>query len=663
MNKKIFKTFSAYLFVLFLTEVMFRIVNKLDILSLDLAIIFFTSSLISIILTNLTILLRGIYAKIFTYVILVILIGYIFLQLGFVNFLGAYASFSTSSQLEAVWEFIPVFLTSFSLKYFLIFLPFLTLIVFNVFKKHYFKYNFKKTIEGYNKKSPILFLLIVYVFSVLGISFLVFNNNSKKELFFSPENSHLSVKEFGVLFYTASDIVSIFNDKEDFVDEIIIDKSDDFVNTSRMIDDTIWLSILEKEKNPTFKVIHEYLLNRDIPEKNDYTGLFKDKNLIIVMLESVNDVITFPEYFPNFAKLMENGIYFDNNYSPRNTNPTGNNEFSGITSLYSINNVNTINAYSKNVYPYSIFSMFKKEGYDVVSMHNHYDQFYRRSIAHYNMGVDKYYGVQSLDIPYSTTWHTWASDSDLAVSAMNILKTTYLNNPFMLWLTMVTPHFPYGVSSKYGDLYIDEFKDLKIPLSYKRYLSKVKVSDDALGILLDELTDLNLLDDTVIVVYADHYPYVINSATQKALLNRSFDNIEKEKVPFVISNPSLKGTINHSYTSFLNIAPTIFNLFDLEYDPRIYFGEDLFSQEFSNIIVTHNRSWKGDLGFYNIETGRVLYNGDEKYESDDIKKLNEKIKNDVKISNLIVKYDYFNKLQKEIEKYKEMEEENEISDS
>ena len=87
-------------------------------------------------------------------------------------------------------------------------------------------------------------------------------------------------------------------------------------------------------------------------------ALFKDKNLIVVMMESVNDVIYNEEYFPNFYKLATEGWYFENNYSPRNSCATGNNEFSAMTGLYSIYNSCTSNVYVKNTYYEAIFNLF-----------------------------------------------------------------------------------------------------------------------------------------------------------------------------------------------------------------------------------------------------------------------------------------------------------------
>ena len=78
--------------------------------------------------------------------------------------------------------------------------------------------------------------------------------------------------------------------------------------------------------------------------------MFEGKNLIVVMMESVNDIFINPELYPNFYKMLSEGWYFENNYSPRNSCATMNNEFSAMTSIYSIYNTCTASKYKNNTY-------------------------------------------------------------------------------------------------------------------------------------------------------------------------------------------------------------------------------------------------------------------------------------------------------------------------
>ena len=95
--------------------------------------------------------------------------------------------------------------------------------------------------------------------------------------------------------------------------------------------------------------------------------MFQDKNVVVVLMESVNESIINKEMFPNFYKLYSEGWHWNNSYSPRNSCATGNNEFSAMTGLYSLYNACTSNVYLNNTYFEAIFNLiydyvfYKKE--------------------------------------------------------------------------------------------------------------------------------------------------------------------------------------------------------------------------------------------------------------------------------------------------------------
>ena len=93
-------------------------------------------------------------------------------------------------------------------------------------------------------------------------------------------------------------------------------------------------------------------------------------------MESVSDIMIDPELFPNFYKMYSEGWHWENNYSPRNACATGNNEMSGMLSLYTINNNCTANNYKYNTYFESIFNIYKNDGYRTSSMHDYTEAYY-----------------------------------------------------------------------------------------------------------------------------------------------------------------------------------------------------------------------------------------------------------------------------------------------
>ena len=217
----------------------------------------------------------------------------------------------------------------------------------------------------------------------------------------------------------------------------------------------------------------------------------------------------------------------------------------------------------------------------------------------------------------------------------------------MTWLTTVTSHQPYG-ESLYGNKYLYLFDDEKYDeydIRLKRYMSKLKVLDEGLGVLLKGLKDQGKLDDTVIVLYGDHYPYGLsNPILQKALPYSIQEKYESERVPFVIWSNDIEGTTFTQYTSYVNILPTIANLFQLDYDSRYSTGMDLFSSEYESITVFADGSWKNEIGFYDASTSKMTYYTNQEYSLDELIKINTEVENKIKYSNLAIQHDYFNYL-------------------
>ena len=475
---------------------------------------------------------------------------------------------------------------------------------------------------------------------------------SNEDLFAYPSVPSLVINEFGVIGFGFLDVKSLYVEPTNNYVFNGEENNNISINTDRTFDDTLWNELISNESSNKFNNINNYLINNTISDYNDYTGLFEGKNLIVIMMESVNEIIINKDLYPNFYKLYSEGISFTNNYSPRNSCATGNNEFSAMTGIYSIQNNCTANVYRKNTYPYSIFNLFNNAGYKTMSMHDYTEAYYYRSIIHQNMGSGKYYGVQDLGIPYYNEYKNWASDEDFMEVAMDITLSD-TSEPFMLWLTTVSSHQPYVQSSIEGDKYLSITEDTGYPMDLRRYMSKLKTLDNALGILLERLEESNELDDTVIVLFGDHYPYGLKDSTINYVLDYDLDDYEREKTPFVIYNSEISPQSIDKYTSYINLTPTIANLFNLNYDPRLYMGYDVLSDDYWNVVTFADGSWKNNLVYYNAGTSNVKYYVEDGMSIDEIKNINQIITNKMQMSRYIIENNYFKYLDeslKELEK-------------
>jgi len=672
------KNFLILFISLFLTEIIFRFVSYYNIIDWATFRILVSTFLISLLFSFIESFIKSnLINKIINFVVIAFASIYAFLQLGFYNFIGVYMSFQTSSQLGAVTSYIKEFVDSFKLINYLQLLPLILIIIYYIYS---FVRNRKRKLVVLDndvfsikklviKISLFLVTFISICFLYVGTIYFSFMQNelqlvSNSKLFRNPSVPSIVVNQFGVLMYSILDSKAIVLDTSDELADlssIVLDNKEEVeveTDYTRVIDDSIWKEIDNSEKNEIYHSLNTYFMNQKITDKNDYTGIFENKNLIVIMMESVNDIIIDEEHFPNFYKMYSNGWHWENNYSPRNSCATGNNEMSGMLSLYSIQNTCTANVYKENKYSESIFGLFNVSNYKTTSMHNFTEHYYFRNEIHTNMGSGKYYGVEELGIEYSDTYGVWSSDEDFMMQVMNLLSNYNKDDKFMTWLTTVTSHQPYN-NSKYGDIYYNLYEDLPYSTKVKKYMSKLKVLDNALGILLTGLEEKGILDDTVIVLFGDHYPYGIETEQLNEVLpyDTTVDN-NSERVPFVIYNSTIEAKTFSEYTTYINILPTVANLFNLDYDPRLYMGSDLLSDSYESITVFADGSWKNEIAFYDAAKSEVKYYTDKTYTNEELIEINTKVNNKILYSSLAIKNNYFNYLD---EKKKENKEVNDLN--
>ncbi len=664
-NSKMLKNFLIMLLYTLSIEVIFRLASKIDIFDTSLIRVILGYSIISLVISFILSWFNKTISNVIMLVLAFLFAVYAFLQMGFNNFIGVYMSFNTTSQLGAVVDYVREFIASFLPQYYLVFIPFvLILTIYSVLsitklpEVNIKKFTLKKRTR-YEYPIRVLSTLVILIVLSLGyyeslkVKFMQneLQTVSNYELFKNPNVPSIAVNEFGVLGFGVLDVKTAIVEPEEVIDFAIEEGTDKV--TSRAIDDSAWEKANSEEKNKTMLNISNYLINQPIIDYNDYTGLFEGKNLIVIMMESVNEIFINPEYYPNFYKIYTEGWSFKNHYSPRNSCSTGNNEFSAMTGLYSIYNNCTANKYKENTYSDSIFNLFNAKGYETISMHDYTEAYYYRRTIHKNLGSSKYYGVQDLNIPYYNEYRNWASDEDFAKAAMDIMLTRDNDKPFMLWMTSVSSHQPYVVPSVEGDKYTYLFEDTDYPEDLKRYMSKLKTLDNALGILLERLEDAGILDDTVIALFGDHYPYGLKNATINYVLDYDLDDYEVERTPFVIYNSEMEPRVYEQYTSYINLTPTMANLFNLEYDPRLYMGRDLFSDDYESLVVYADGSWKNEFAYYDASDGKIEYFTDKEYTVDEIKNINNKINLKTSMSSLIIKNNYFNYMDNKLAKAKE----------
>jgi len=182
-------------------------------------------------------------------------------------------------------------------------------------------------------------------------------------------------------------------------------------------------------------------------------------------------------------------------------------------------------------------------------------------------------------------------------------------------------------------------KNLKVSDSAKAYVATQIELDKALERLLSELEKSGKLDNTVIVLLADHYPYELDLNSINSLSTYKRDsNIEVNHNSLIIWNNRLKDVEIDKVCMSIDVLPTVYNLFGVSYDSRLMAGNDIFSSK-EGIAIFKNRSWISDSGTYYSNNGKFV--AIKEVSDDYVSNMNKIVNNRLNASRLIIKNDYY----------------------
>lgn len=396
------------------------------------------------------------------------------------------------------------------------------------------------------------------------------------------------------------------------------------------------------EKEKINKELEAYFEKQEIDEssKNKMTGKFEDKNMIFILLESIDSWIVTEEIMPTLTKLSNDGWNFTNRYAPTfGGGQTINSEFAANTGLYAINNSKAIYNFDQNNYAYSIPTLLKNKGYTVNSIHANTAKFYNRNNFHRALGYENHYGLY--DLKDIDRIYDYFLDSSLVKNEQVLNMILPENEPFMTFITTYSAHLPYSDENpNCTNLYNLDIENDK-EMSCIRNLARD--TDEFIRILIEKLEEKDLLEDTVLVLFSDHCMYGY-SQMNKILEWKETDNFNLiQNVPFIIWNSEIKNKTITTLMDTADIVPTLLNLWNISYNPNYYIGTDVFSEKHEKFI------YFSDSIFYD---GELYYDGKDKQTEENqkyIEKTLDKIKEKMNINDKIILGDYFAYLKKKNE--------------
>ncbi len=416
------------------------------------------------------------------------------------------------------------------------------------------------------------------------------------------------------------------------------------IDTSPNVLDIDFESLIANESNKTIKQMHQYFSKREPSAKNEYTGMFEGCNLILITAEGFSASMIDPERTPTLYKMMNEGIYLENYYVPLWGVSTTDGEYAFLTGTIPKSGVWSFRDSAGNAMPLTMSQQLIKQGYNAYAFHGHTYTYYKRdkyltNLGYYYRGYGgDSYGNKANGLPIKYTW----PESDLEV--VDVTTADYVNNgPFITYYMTISGHLEYNFS---GNVIARRNKDLVAHEPYsesvRAYFACQLEFEKSMELLLQRLEEAGILDNTVIVITADHYPYGLTDEEYSELMGMTVtqSDLDLYKNGCIIYKGGMEGQRVTKLSSHLDLLPTLSNLFGLEFDSRLYMGRDIFSDA-PALVMFQNRSWITDYASYNASTKKYTYFTDMEVPKEYLDYIKSEVSNRFTISQRILDNDYW----------------------
>ena len=521
-------------------------------------------------------------------------------------------------------------------------LPFILYLVFR--KKIDFKRNRK---HDYVLLTIILFLFIPIFY--LNIESTKGKINGTYDLYHNVNEVSLNIDKLGVLNSYTLDLERVIfgfvpkninyvnpdsmkDEEENKVEEEIIEEEKIVYEPN-----TMELNLDKETSSSSINKINLYVANDSGTMKNEYTGIFKDYNLVYITAESFSQIGVSEELTPTLYKLTHSGFIFDNYYTPNALSTIGG-EFQSLTGLYPDSSILTRWRGGNNYFPFGLATIFNGLGYNTYAYHNNSAYFQDRNKYLKSQGFTNFLACYT-GLEKRMNCKRWPQSDD---EMMEVTIPDYINSdkPFMAYYMTVSGHFAYTFSdNSMASKHKSEVQNLDVGLNAKAYVATQIELDKALERLLNELELAGKLDNTVIVLLADHYPYELDLKSVNSLSSYERDEtVEVNHNSLILWNKNIEDMHITKPCMSSDVLPTVYNLFGVDYDSRLMTGRDILSDSFG-IAIMRNHSWVTDKGTY-FANGKKFV-GSEDIDQEYIDNINTLVNNRLNIAKLIVDTDYY----------------------
>ncbi|MDQ0342212.1 phosphoglycerol transferase MdoB-like AlkP superfamily enzyme [Lederbergia wuyishanensis] len=343
--------------------------------------------------------------------------------------------------------------------------------------------------------------------------------------------------------------------------------------------------------------IDNYIKANYVRPNKDMFGIAENKNLIVVSLESlqnfvINNHVYGQEVTPFLNELIKDSYYFDEFYHQTGQGKTSDSEFLLENSLYPLSRGAVFFTHSGNEYD-ALAEKLGEKGYFTSTMHANNKSFWNRDIMYQSLGYDYFYSAVDYEITPENSVGWGMKDGPFLDQSVEIMKT--MKKPFYTKMITLTNHHPFKLDEE--DKFIQEYDSKSGTLN--RYFTTVRYMDEAVKEFFQKLKDEGIYENSIIVMYGDHYGISENHNEAMAqYLGKEvtpFVSAQLQRVPLIIHIPGVtdhgKGKTISKVSGQIDLKPTLLHLLGVNTKNDIQFGEDLFSPNHHDFAVFRDGSF------------------------------------------------------------------------
>lgn len=389
--------------------------------------------------------------------------------------------------------------------------------------------------------------------------------------------------------------------------------------------------------------VRNYLTSTYASPNPEYFGKGKGMNVIYIHLESfqnflLNYKLNGQEVTPFLNSFTKdaNTLYFDNFFHQTGQGKTSDAEFMLENSMFGLPQGSVFTNKANNTYQ-SAPAILGQQGYTSAVFHGNYKTFWNRDEIYKSFGFNKFFDASYYDMNEKDVVNYGLKDKPFFNESIPLLQT--LKQPFYTKFITLSNHFPYPIDkaeatiepAKTGDSSVDTY------FQTARYL------DESVKGFIDYLKQSGLYDNSIIVMYGDHYGISDNhSAAMSQIMGKemnSFENAQLQRVPLIIRVPGMEGGVQHQYGGEIDVLPTLLHLLGTDTKNYVQFGSDLLSPDHKQVVPFRNGNYVSPTvtalngKYYDTATGNPVEFTDE------IKQNEQMVQKSLKYSDQVVNGD------------------------